>query len=171
MSRGLVELHGGRLAAESPGPGQGSTFTAWLPLASSASDARSLVDDGASRPGAQGGRRCLVVEDNADAAESLGELLRLLGHEVQVVTSGASAVAAARAFRPDLVLCDVGLPGLDGYAVARALRADPALGPLRLVAVTGYGREEDRRRAREAGFDDHLVKPLTLEALSALLVA
>src|SRR5207237_986751 len=113
--------------------------------------------------------RVLVVEDNPDGAESLQELLTLLGHEVEVVSSGAEGVEAARRSRPDAVLCDIGLPGMDGYEVARELRRDPATAGAALIAQSGYGREEDRRRAREAGFDWHLTKPLDLAELERLL--
>jgi CheY-like chemotaxis protein len=111
-----------------------------------------------------------VIEDNVDAAESLGLLLELIGHQADVAFDGAAGLAAARRRVPDVVLCDIGLPGaLDGYAVARAFRADPELRPAFLIALTGYGREEDRRRALEAGFDTHLTKPADLEDLKRLL--
>ncbi len=114
-------------------------------------------------------RRIVLIEDNADAAESLRLLLELNGHEVIVADDGSSGLQATRETRPDLVLCDIGLPGeLDGYDVARAIRQDDALGSVRLVAVTGYGQEEDTRRAREAGFDQHLVKPVDVEDIERL---
>jgi CheY-like chemotaxis protein len=120
--------------------------------------------------GAAGPRRCLVIEDNVDAAESLGLLLELIGHQAEVAFDGAAGLAAARRLVPDVVLCDIGLPGaLDGYAVARAFRADPDLRSAFLIALTGYGREEDRRRALEAGFDTHLTKPADLDDLRRLL--
>jgi CheY-like chemotaxis protein len=112
----------------------------------------------------------LVIEDLADAAESLRMLLRLSGHEVEVAHTGEAGVAAARQGRPDVVLCDIGLPGdLDGYGVARALRADPEQAGVTLLALSGYGQEEDQRRAREAGFDRHLTKPVDPQALVQLL--
>jgi two-component system CheB/CheR fusion protein len=111
-------------------------------------------------------RRVLVVEDNDDAREALGHLLRHGGHEVREAGDGWQALDAAEAFGPDIALVDVGLPGLDGYEVARRLRARPGLRSLLLVAVTGYGLPEDRDRARAAGFDVHLVKPVTPEALA-----
>jgi len=115
-------------------------------------------------------RRCLVIEDNVDAAESLGMLLELIGHQADVAFDGAAGLAAARRLPPDVVLCDIGLPGaLDGYAVARAFRADPDLRAAFLIALTGYGREEDRKRALEAGFDTHLTKPADLDDLRRLL--
>ena len=104
------------------------------------------------------GRRVLVVDDNRDAAESLADLVAMLGHVSEVAFDGPSAVERARASRPDVVLCDIGLPGMDGYAVARALRMEHGAG-IRLIAVSGYAQSEDVRRAREAGFDTHLAKP------------
>ena len=124
-----------------------------------------------SPSGQQPSRRCLVIEDHADAAESLALLLRLAGHEAEVAANGEEGLAKARQFRPDAVLCDIGLPGMDGYAVARALRADPELRSAYLIALTGYGQEEDRRRAVEAGFDTHLTKPADFGALRQLLAA
>jgi CheY-like chemotaxis protein len=113
--------------------------------------------------------RILIIEDNQDAAETLGDLLTLFGHQAEIAHSGAGGVDLARRRRPDLVLCDIGLPGMDGYAVARELRADPRTAPIRLIALTGYGREADRDRAANAGFDLHLVKPVGPEMLRSLL--
>jgi CheY-like chemotaxis protein len=113
--------------------------------------------------------RVLVIEDNSDAAETLGDLLRLFGHEAEVALSGPEGLAAARSLRPDVVLCDIGLPGMDGYAVASSLRSEPATRTTHLVALTGYGRDSDRRRTQEAGFDLHLVKPLEPLELKRLL--
>jgi CheY-like chemotaxis protein len=113
--------------------------------------------------------RVLVIEDNPDAAETLGDLLALLGHHAEIAHTGAAGVAVARCRPPDLVLCDIGLPEMDGYAVARQLRSDPLTAPIRLVALTGYGRETDRDRAAAAGFDLHLVKPVGPEVLKLLL--
>jgi two-component system, sensor histidine kinase len=115
--------------------------------------------EGATRP-RQAGQRILVVEDNRDSADSLRLLLACYGHEVAVAYSGHDGVRAAEQYRPDVVLCDIGLPGLDGYAVARQLRGNPATAKARLIAVTAYGRDEDRRRSHEAGFERHLVKPV-----------
>jgi CheY-like chemotaxis protein len=115
-------------------------------------------------------RRCLVIEDHVDAAESLALLLQLIGHETEVAFDATQGLEAARRFRPEVVLCDIGLPGaMDGYAAARAFRADPELRPVFLIALTGYGQEEDRRKALEAGFDAHLTKPADLDALRRLL--
>ena len=114
-------------------------------------------------------RRVLVVEDNPDAAESLRLLLELSGYDVAVAGTGPDGVQIGREWRPEAVLCDIGLPGLDGYGVARSLRADPNTAHALLVAVTGYGQEEDRRKAREAGFDHHLVKPADPAEIRRLL--
>jgi two-component system, sensor histidine kinase len=112
-----------------------------------------------------GGYKVLVIEDNADAAASLQMLLELVGHEVRTAASGPAGVAAATAFVPDVVLCDIGLPGMSGYDVARALRQEPGLAGTTIVALTGYGRDEDQAKARAAGFDVHLTKPVEYEAL------
>ena len=114
-------------------------------------------------------RRCLLIEDHVDAAESLAMLLELAGHQVEVAFDGAGGLEKARSLRPEIVLCDIGLPGMDGYAVARALRAAPETSSAFLIALTGYGQDDDRRRALEAGFDAHLVKPVDLDALRRLL--
>jgi two-component system CheB/CheR fusion protein len=109
---------------------------------------------------AKGNLRVLIIEDNKDSAESLRMMLAMLGHDVRVAHSGPEGVLAAQEWRPVVVLCDIGLPGLDGYGVARELRRNPGTSRARLLAVTGYGSEEDRRRTRQAGFDLHLVKPV-----------
>jgi CheY-like chemotaxis protein len=114
-------------------------------------------------------RRVLIVDDNEDAANSLAMILKLGGHETASVYTAADALARAAAFRPDVVLLDIGLPGMDGYEVAQQMRELPGLRDVRLVAVTGYGRSEDRIRAREAGFDDHLVKPVEFSLLERAL--
>jgi len=115
-------------------------------------------------------RRILIVDDNVDSAESMAVLLRLEGHEALTLHEGERVVAAAREFRPDVILLDIGLPGISGYDVARALRGDPEVAAVRLVAVSGYGRAEDRERARAAGFDEHLVKPVDFSALHDAIV-
>jgi PAS domain S-box-containing protein len=169
LTKGLAELHGGGVAAQSDGLGRGSTFTLRLPLSKARYDA--APQDGQGRGGG-GGLRVLVVEDNRDAAETLGELLELGGHEVKLAFNGAAALAVAAEFLPDVVISDIGLPGdLDGYAVARALRAEPALAGARLISISGYASEEARRRSREAGFAAHLAKPPDLAALERLLRA
>jgi CheY-like chemotaxis protein len=125
---------------------------------------------GAAMPAAaRESRRILVVEDNPDAAESLRDFLELSGHEVELANSGLDGVQAARQFHPEIVLCDLGLPGMDGFQVAAALRRDPSTAGARLIAVTGYGREEDRRRSKAAGFDLHLTKPVDPARLRQVL--
>jgi CheY-like chemotaxis protein len=168
LVQGLVELHGGRVRAESDGPGRGSAFRFWLPLAAEGTPP-------APRRAAAGGaparvkRRVLLVEDNADAAFSLRLLLELAGHEVTVAHDGRTGLETALRLRPDVVLCDLGLPELDGFEVARALRGDPDTAGTYLVAVSGYGQDDDRRRSREAGFDTHLTKPVDPCHLQRLL--
>lgn len=164
LARSIVELLGGTLEAHSAGPGTGATFVLRLPLAHAGAAAGS-----AATPDAPARRRVLIVEDNVDAAEMLATVLRLDGHEVRVAHDGVAGLAQARAHRPEVVLCDLGLPGMDGYEVARAVRAEPVLASVYLVALSGYARPEDRERAHAAGFDAHLAKPLAQPALAALL--
>ena len=114
-------------------------------------------------------RRVLIVDDNRDAADSLALLVRAMGHEVRVAYDGASAVEAARRLRPHVVFLDVVMPGMDGYEVARALRLDPQLREVRIVGLTGFGQDEDRERSRQAGIDQHLVKPIDPQFLQSLL--
>jgi signal transduction histidine kinase len=165
LVRALVEMHGGSVTAFSAGLDQGSEFTVRLPLGEQRSRAVDTVD--AVR--LTSSRRVLVVDDNADAAESLALLLRLSGHQVETVHDGPAALAAARVHRPEVVLLDLGLPGMDGYEVARRLRAETLADDIFLVALTGYGREEDRRRSHAAGFHRHLVKPVAPADLHDLL--
>jgi PAS domain S-box-containing protein len=171
LVRTLVELHGGTITALSEGPGKGSEFVVRLPSppGTPAGPAAPEARDRGAEPGLSR-RRILVVDDNVDGAVSLARLLELLhGHEVQVAHDGPSALEVADRFRPEVVLLDIGLPGMDGHEVARRLRARPEFGRTPLVALTGWGQESDRRRSREAGFDHHLVKPVDLDALSGLL--
>jgi CheY-like chemotaxis protein len=159
--RGLVELHGGSIAAASPGEGLGSSFTVRLPLAR---EGHGSAFDARPAPGDEVKRRVLVVEDNGDHRELLRTLLGANGHEVEVAADGHAGVTHALAFRPEVMLVDIGLPGLDGYEVARRVRA--ALGRrVALVAVTGYGSSDVRRRALDAGFDEHLTKPVDVDTL------
>lgn len=152
----LVQMHGGRVEAQSDGIGLGSTFTVHLPLvpAPASRDVAFEVNSAASR------RRVLVVDDNVDSAEMLSVLIEMTGHDVRMVHDGRAAIPLAAEFAPDLVLLDIGLPGLDGYHVIKALRAMPAVASATIVATTGYGRDEDRARSFAAGFDDHLTKPI-----------
>ncbi len=170
LVKGLVESHGGTIRAASAGLGCGSELTVRLPL----NPDLSLPAPANGPAAAQGSRslHVLIVEDNRDAAESLRLLLELQGYAVDVAFTGGAALESARRLPPDLVLCDIGLPGgMDGYAVARALRADPPRAPLHLIALSGYGQEEDQRRARQAGFDRHLTKPVDPGVLTQLLGA
>jgi two-component system CheB/CheR fusion protein len=170
LVQGLVEMHGGSVAAGSEGPGKGSEFTIRLPALPDAPGPSPAGPASAGRPDPSPSRRVLVVDDNVDAAESLAVVLRLTGHEARTAHSGAEALHAAGAFRPEAVLLDLGLPGgLSGYELAPRLRQLPGLGGALLVALTGLGQEEDRRRSQEAGFDAHLTKPADLDALQALL--
>ena len=165
--KGLVELHHGTVNAESAGQGQGASFAVTLPLrpAITAPSRQQSAPPAAARA-----LKILVVEDSRDAAAMLKELLELNGYEVEVALTGPEGVQAARNTHPDVVLCDIGLPGMDGYEVAAALRSDPGGAPQRLVAVTGYGQDEDRRPSREAGFEFHLVKPIDPEELREVLM-
>src|SRR5262249_51493418 len=125
--------------------------------------------EGPPMPSAKGSRRVLVVDDNVDSAESMAVLLRLYGHDVRLAHDGEAALEAARSFRPEGMFLDISLPKMDGYEVARRLRLEPAMCSLTLVAMTGYGQEEERRRTREAGFHSHLVKPVDFDMLQELL--
>ena len=169
LVQSLVALHGGTVSAASPGPGQGSTFTVRLPLADG--DRVGTIEAKTAVPRPPGQLRVLVVDDNADAADSLGVLLEMEGHEARIVHSGQEALVAAPAFGPDVVFLDIGLPDISGYDVARRMRDMPGLGNALLVALTGWGTQEDRQRTREAGFDRHLTKPAELSAVEDLLRA
>lgn len=166
--RRLVEMHGGTVEARSEGLGRGSEFMITLPILDSPGAVRQAAPP--TVPVAEQTLRILVVDDNRDSAESLAMLLELGGHEVRTSYDGVAALDAIAADRPDAVLLDIGLPGLDGYEVARRVRAMPGAAAVLLVAVSGYGGEDDRERSRDAGFDHHLVKPVDLAALERLLV-
>jgi PAS domain S-box-containing protein len=169
LVKGLVELHGGRVSVHSDGAGRGARFTVRLPL-EQAPAPLTLPDAARPGPAARGSaRRILVIEDNADAAETLREALELNGHEVAVANEGPEGVMKAKALRPEVVVCDIGLPGMNGYEVARAIRADPALRGTSLVALSGYAQPEDLERSREAGFFRHLAKPPDLGVLERTL--
>ncbi|MDB5953761.1 ATP-binding protein [Ramlibacter sp.] len=167
LVRSLVQMHGGEVAAQSAGPGRGSTFTVTLPCLPATVTAPA--SERANADAVLAPARVLVVDDNRDAAETLTTFLEMLGLQAHSVYDGSDALPAARAFAPDVVLLDIGLPGMDGYEVARALRADQQVAGVRLVALTGWGGDEDRRRAMAAGFDHHLTKPVDLAVLEDLL--
>jgi CheY-like chemotaxis protein len=166
LVRSLVQLHGGTIGATSAGPGKGSTFTFRLPLVGP-----PMVDE--ERHAGNGGNglslRILVVDDNQDAADSMGLVLERAGAEVEVVHDGFSALDRVERFHPALVLLDIGMPGMDGYEVARRIRARPAFRDVMLVALTGWGQAEDRRRSLDAGFDHHLIKPAGVDQVRALV--
>jgi len=161
--KGLVEMHGGEVSARSQGPGKGSEFSLLLPLNPASRG------EAETRPETPAHRKILLVEDNVDAAATMRDFLELSGHEVETATSGTDGVQAARSFHPEVVLCDLGLPGMNGFEVAAELRRDPSTREAKLIAVTGYGGAEDRRRSKEAGFDLHLTKPVDPAQLRQVL--
>jgi signal transduction histidine kinase/ActR/RegA family two-component response regulator len=160
----LVEMHGGRIDARSGGVGQGSTFEISLPLVPPPAASARQVEPLKSSP-----KRVFIVDDNADAADTLALLLQIEGHEVQAVHTPADALEQIELFQPDVALVDIGLPELNGYELVRRLKKQPSLAAVKFVAVTGYGQVEDRRRVRDAGFNDHLVKPVSMPALERTL--
>ena len=164
--KGLVELHGGAVRARSEGPGRGAEFLITLPLA--AEDA--VLVETPNVDVIKGSRQVLVIEDNVDAGQSLADILEIQGHRVRIARDGRSGLELARAVRPDVVLCDIGLPDLNGFDVARAMRRDECLRSTRIIALSGYAHAEDRQRAREAGFDAHVAKPADLDELMKALV-
>jgi len=165
----LVEMHGGTVSARSEGRGQGSEFAVRMPVLAGEPTAYADTVLSGTAASAAPQRRVLVVDDNVDAAESMAMLLRMRRHEVRVVHDGPSALEAATDFQPDVVLLDIGLPGMSGYEVARKLRQEPGGERLVLAAMTGYGQDEDRRRSKEAGFDQHFTKPVDPEQVQVLL--
>jgi signal transduction histidine kinase len=170
LVRGLVELHGGTVTAHSAGPGQGSEFIVTLPGVMTTDDpGGSTAASPRTEPAAPQGRRILLVDDNRDAADSLALLLGLDGHDVRVAYAGQPALELAHQFQPEVAIVDLGLPDVNGYDVARLLRRDAALAHIVLIALTGWGQEEHRRRAFEAGFDHHLAKPVDLAQLAVLI--
>jgi PAS domain S-box-containing protein len=166
VAKALVEMHSGRIEAESAGAGRGSLFTVRLPLAKSVAPLSTRAQP---RGETAVRRRVLVVDDNVDAAESLAVLLKMAGHDTATAYDGESALAAVERAHPEVILLDIGMPGLDGYAVARLIRERFSTISLRVYALTGYGREEDKARALESGFDGHLTKPVDSEQLFQLL--
>ena len=165
LVRSLVAMHGGTVEARSAGPGTGSEFVVELP----ALGAHAPANGDAARPPAFPRRRILVVDDNRDAADTLGELLSALGATVSVAHSGRAALDTFSSFAPDTVLLDIGMPEMDGYEVARRIRAVPAHRDVLLIALTGWGQEHDQRRSLAAGFDHHVVKPPDVDRLRELL--
>ncbi len=175
LVRMLVQRHGGSVEALSEGPGRGSEFVVRLPAAVPQGAAQGAGDGKSSGNGhpvlapATVPRRVLIVDDNVDAARAFAEVASLWKHDVRIASNGAAALELAKSYHPDVVLLDIGLPGMSGYQVAKQLRREPEFAKTLLVAVTGYGQEEDRRRSREAGFDHHLVKPVAPDELHDLL--
>jgi PAS domain S-box-containing protein len=168
LVRRLVQMHGGSVEAHSDGPGHGSEFVVRLPPLAGRAPGDSTAQDAESSP-LTGSRRVLVVDDNHDSAESMAILLEIWGHEVRTTYDGPAALALAAEYRPDVVLLDIGLPGMSGYEVAKRLRELPDLAGAILIAVTGYGQHSDRERSRAAGFDHHLLKPVEPARLQELL--
>ncbi len=166
LSRKIAEMHGGALVAESDGPDKGSVFTLRVPRSTQVNVAPPSIMPLAPPPAIL---RVLIVDDNADAAATLNMLMNSLGHETCVVDSGIEALQSVQAFEPNVVLLDIGLPGIDGYEVARRLRAMKPDQPMRIVAVTGWGQEADKQKSREAGIDVHLVKPVDAAELMTAL--
>jgi CheY-like chemotaxis protein len=166
LVRRLTELHGGSVRAESDGAGRGACFRVALPLAGARQTVR---DPGARPPGRLGQRSVLVVEDDDDTRAVLRYMLETEGATVEAARNGGEGVRAAERLHPEIILCDIGLPDIDGMEVARRLRAAPALAGVRLIALTGYGQAEDVRQALDAGFDAHVTKPVNIDQLMALL--
>jgi signal transduction histidine kinase/ActR/RegA family two-component response regulator len=172
LARTLVEQHGGRIQASSPGAGLGSEFTIELPLLRASPASASLPGARADAEAARlRGRRVLIVDDSRDSADSLTAVLRMLGAESRAAYSGADALDVLAGWRPDAVLLDVGMPDMSGHEVARRVREHPGLRNVKLIAITGWGQEEDRMRSARAGFDHHLVKPVRIDVLADLLAA
>jgi PAS domain S-box-containing protein len=165
----LVELHGGTVEARSKGPGLGSEFSVRLPAQTGSAEATTVKAASERAPAAR--RRVLIVDDSEDGAESMGMLLEFAGHETFKAHDGVSALEAARRLRPDVVLLDIGLPRMNGYEVCRRIRQEPWGRTVTVVALTGWGQEEDRHRSREVGFDAHMVKPVDVDALMKLLAS
>ena len=165
LVKALVELHGGTVRARSEGPGRGAEFLITLPLA----DGAPALQAPFAERDTPASRLILVIEDNVDAGQGLGDLLELRGHRVRVARDGRSGLQLARELRPDVVLCDIGLPDMSGFDVARAMRTEECLRSTRIIALSGYAQHEDRQRSREAGFDAHVAKPPDLEELMKMV--
>ena len=164
LVRGLVERHGGTVQAKSEGAGRGAEFIVRLPA--SEGPASSTAEQISAKTA---GRRILLADDNRDAADSLGDLLRLMGHEVRVAYDGEQALRAGAEFRPDAIILDIGMPSLNGYDVANRARASDWGRGAKLIALTGWGQRRDKALAAKAGFDHHLTKPVDAAAIAALL--
>jgi PAS domain S-box-containing protein len=168
LVKNLVEMHGGTVEAHSDGPGQGSEFVVTLPIGVAATEPQSPAPS-VTKPATTTSRRILVVDDNRDSAKTMAMLLKLTGHQTNVAFDGLEAVAAAESFRPEVVLLDIGLPKLNGYETATRIRQQPWGKDMLLVALTGWGQDEDRQKSKDAGFDVHLVKPVDHTVLTKLL--
>jgi PAS domain S-box-containing protein len=168
LARSLIDLHGGTISVKSEGAGRGSEFAIRLPLASSENDPETLPANQTLLPPKRT-YRVLVVDDNQDSAVSLATLLKVRGYETNIAYDGPAAIELARSFGPDAILLDIGLPNIDGYEVARQIRNSERGKSMFLIAISGYGQEQDRRRSKEAGFDHHFVKPVDFTSLSSLL--
>ena len=171
LVRELVALHGGSVSVASAGPGKGAEFVVRIPCIAAPARAAEVPAERAALDMGTHKRRVLVVDDNRDSAESLAALLGVLGHDVHEAYDGRNALELAQRLAPDLVLLDIGMPGMSGHEVARRLRSDVGLRNTVLIALTGYGADDDRRASREAGFDAHLVKPIDFDALEQILAA
>jgi signal transduction histidine kinase len=165
----LVELHGGRISARSEGPGRGSQFEVRLPVAAESKRIAPASPKAAARSTTP--RRVLVTDDNKDSARTLAMLLQLSGHEVETAFNGVQAIERAESWQPDVILLDLGMPGMNGYDVCRSIRQKPWGKSIRIVALTGWGQEQDRNNSREAGFDEHVVKPVDVANLGSILAA
>jgi len=171
LVRNLVRLHGGTVEASSAGPGKGSVFTVRLPRVSGGAPAVEAELPAAGAAGPEAPRRVLVVDDNADAAETLGMVLGLMGHRAELAYDGAGALSMAAKFKPDIIFVDIGMPGMSGYELAGRIRADLGMRDARLIALSGFGTEDDRRRSAQSGFDAHIVKPIDPDTLPGVLAA
>jgi CheY-like chemotaxis protein len=171
LVKGLVEMHDGTIEARSEGPGRGSEFIARLPVVDGPLQARQEPIGDGKKPHSGKQFRILIADDNRDAADSLAIMLRLMRHETQKTHDGEDAVQAVTAFQPDIALLDIGMPKLSGYDVARHIRGQSWGKKMVLVALTGWGQEQDKRRATEAGFDHHMTKPVSMDALQKLLAS
>jgi CheY-like chemotaxis protein len=168
LVRSLVELHGGTISARSEGPGKGSEFELRIPVGSTVRTTKKN-SSGPNENSSVRNFRILVVDDNEDTAKGMVKLLKLSGYTVKMAHTGPEAISAAKEHHPEVVILDIGLPGMDGYQVAEALRQEECCKDAMIVAVSGYGEEQARQRSIEAGFDDHLVKPVDFDTLLGVL--